>query len=154
MADVATSSPASGIVPSKPAPGRHRPFGLFVIITLLILQVLLGALVVILGVLSVVVQSATEFVGTIMANPLAPVDTLLVPLWALVVVVGLWRYHRWAWYMMMLLLAYWMATDAINYFNAAPDYFPMLLNVAMVFYLNQREVQQLFVSRSGTEEEA
>ncbi len=45
---------------------------------------------------------------------------------------------------MLLLLAYWMATDAIAYFREAPDYFSMVLNVALVFYLNQLEVKELF----------
>ena len=63
---------------------------------------------------------------------------------ATVIVVGLWRYRLWAWYGVLLLLAYWMATDAIAYFRDAPDYFSMVLNVALVFYLNQLEVKELF----------
>ena len=52
---------------------------------------------------------------------------------------------------MTLLLAYWMATDTIGYFAGTPEYFSTLLNVVMVFYLNQREVRELFDPQSPQE---
>lgn len=76
----------------------------------------------------------------------AVVEPLVILLMTLVVVVGLWRYRGWGWYGMMLLLAYWMATGAIDYFTGKPDYVSMVLNVVMVFYLNQREVRDLFAT--------
>jgi len=82
---------------------------------------------------------------------LEPITLLVI---TLVVVIGLWRYRAWSWYGMMLLLAYWMATDAIGYFTGTPEFGSMVINVAMVFYLNQREVRDRFATRLSSEVKA
>ena len=131
----------------KPAPApRRRPFGLYVILILLSLQALLG--VVVTGLLGLGLAFAAEDASTALRTDIASIlETFGIMLMTSVVMVGLWRYRLWAWYGMMLLLAYWMATDAIAYFRSQPDYFSMLLNVVLVFYLNQLEVKVLFEAR-------
>jgi hypothetical protein len=57
---------------------------------------------------------------------------------------GLWGMRRWAWYLVMLSLGLTMVTELYRYFFDQPDYWSMLFAVVMVFYLNQREVQQAF----------
>ena len=125
-----------------PAP-RRRPFGLYVIIVLLSLQALAGVFVAAAVILSLAAVSQDISIS-LTTNIWSVVETLVIMLVATVIVVGLWRYRLWAWYGVLLLLAYWMATDAIAYFRDAPDYFSMVLNVALVFYLNQLEVKELF----------
>lgn len=129
---------------------RRRPFGLYMILILLTLQGVIGVLatsILGLGFLLVPVETWAEFNLPFFAL-LEPLLSLVV---TLVVVVGLWRYRGWGWYGMMLLLAYWMATDAIGYFTGQPDFGSMLLNVVMVFYLNQREVRDLFQAPAADE---
>jgi hypothetical protein len=63
--------------------------------------------------------------------------------------VGLWRRQRWAWLLSMLQLGFFMLGDLYSYFTGNPlaSYaWSMLLNVGMVFYLNQRDVQALFLT--------
>jgi hypothetical protein len=51
----------------------------------------------------------------------------------------------------MVLISYAMAYDAVLFFRGTPHYFPMLLNVVMVFYLNQQDVQSLFEQAESSE---
>jgi hypothetical protein len=60
---------------------------------------------------------------------------------------GLWGMRRWAWYLVMASLGSTMVTELYRYFFDQPDYWSMLFAVVMVFYLNQREVQQAFARR-------
>ena len=117
---------------------------------LLSLQALLGVVVVVALSLGFTVAAAETW-AAIAPSGWGLSESVILMLVVAVVVVGLWRYRLWAWYGMMLLLAYWMATDAIGYFPGTPEYFSMLLNVVMVFYLNQREVRELFDPQSQQE---
>ena len=84
---------------------------------------------------------------------LTPVDiaTLVLTLVVnAVCAVGLWRRQRWAWFLTMLQLGAFMVSDLYSYFTNSPPAtyaWSMLLNVFMVFYLNQREVQAIFLSK-------
>ena len=121
----------------------RRPFGLYAILLLLGLQMVAGAVVLglVLFKADIVPEALLSAVGT---NPWdVPVLGAEV-LFALTTIVGLWLYKRWAWPLMMLILAYWMITDAYDYFFAEPRYVSMLVDVVIFFYLNQREVRGLF----------
>jgi uncharacterized membrane protein (DUF2068 family) len=61
--------------------------------------------------------------------------------------IGLWRIHHWAWLLTMILLAYTLAFEIVAFFLAQPNFLMMVLGVVTVFYLNQREVQDLFADR-------
>ena len=127
---------------------RKRPFGLYMILLLLMIQALLGLVLATILALGMAVNP-DEFWTTV-GPELYDVPFVLMAITA-VVLVGLWRYRMWGWYGIMLLLAYYTATDAIGYFVGEPDYVSMLLNVAMVFYLNQREVRDLFAEPAARE---
>ena len=65
--------------------------------------------------------------------------------------IGLWRRQRWAWFLTMLQLGAFMISDLYSYFtNSPPETYAwsMLLNVFMVFYLNQRDVQAIFLTKT------
>lgn len=125
---------------------RRRPFGLYAILVLLSVQTLLG--VVLAAFLGIGMTVAAADIWAVMApQAWSLLESLGIMLATAVVVVGLWRYRLWAWYGMLLLLAYWMASDAVGYFRGTPEYVSMALSVAMIFYMNQREVRMLFEDR-------
>ena len=65
--------------------------------------------------------------------------------------VGLWWRKRWAWFLTMLQLGVFMISDLYSYFTDSPPEtyaWSMLLNVFIVFYLNQREVQAIFLNKN------
>jgi hypothetical protein len=62
----------------------------------------------------------------------------------LALVVGLYRLRRWAWVGAMLFVGIGVSVGIIQYVRGLPLYGMMLLNVFIVFYLNQRDVQAIF----------
>ncbi len=66
--------------------------------------------------------------------------------------IGLWRMQRWAWFVMMVFVGWSMAVDIWRVMYGSPDYLRMLLNVIIVFYLNQRDVQRAFSQRMAEEQ--
>ena len=126
---------------------RRRPFGLYAVIVLLLLQ----------NTTLVVDDDQVRF-G--LAN-LLPADsdldraaTLLsvgLAVALLIVVIGLWRLQRWAWVVTMIFVGLGLAAGIIEYFRDQPLYWTMLVNVFIVFYLNQRDVQDVFERRRPRE---
>ncbi len=68
------------------------------------------------------------------------------------IAIGLWRMQRWAWFVMMVFVGWSMAVDIWRVMYGSPDYLRMLLNVIIVFYLNQRDVQRAFSQRIAEEQ--
>lgn len=69
----------------------------------------------------------------------------------LIAIIGLWRLARWAWTLTMLTIGISLASLLYRYSQEDPLYLNMLLNVLMVFYLNQRDVQRVFLPRGEQE---
>ena len=137
--------PAHQIDAAKGVPPR-RPFGLKAIIALLILQVLVS-LILILGFFvnsQAMLESISNDPELFIELPISILTTVLLLVPRLLAAVGLWRLRRWGWVLNMVLISFAMVYDVILYFRGTPHYFPMLVNVAMVFYLNQQDVQSLF----------
>ncbi|HSD57266.1 MAG TPA: DUF2127 domain-containing protein [Methanotrichaceae archaeon] len=65
------------------------------------------------------------------------------------IIVGLWRMQRFAWVLIMIQTGLFMISDLWGYFHGYPSYISMLIDVIIVFYLNQREVQRAFSSTAG-----
>jgi uncharacterized membrane protein (DUF2068 family) len=128
-------------------PTRKRPFGVLVLI-LLQLGSILG---VALDVAVVQIGQPSIFFGTVTNPTLLLGFQILYILYMLVVVVGLWQLRQWAWFIIMVQLGLSMALELWLYFLDNPVYLGMLVNVIMVFYLNQREVQQAFERRRSQE---
>ena len=122
------------------------PFGVKAIISLKVL-----------GVVSILLVAAIS--GMQLADPeLAVVEIYativvytLLALLDLIAVIGLWHLARWAWTLTMLTIGFSLANLLYRYFQEDPFYLNMVLNVLMVFYLNQRDVQRVFRPRGERE---
>jgi uncharacterized membrane protein (DUF2068 family) len=148
--------PLPEVKPPQPK-SRRRPFGLWAIIVIQILT-MIGSGFILLIVL-VAFMAAQHIIAVDGLDPsdldmkLSAGDLITLVL-AFVVngvcAFGLWRRKRWAWFLSMLQLGFFMLTDLYSYFtNSPPETYAwsMLLNVSMVFYLNQREVQAIFLRK-------
>ena len=137
-----------------PSTKPRRPFGLYAIIVIQVLLALLSAGLLALAGFAMIAAYAAGVAG-ITPEDLVLTITDLVTMALMVIVnlicaIGLWRRQRWAWFLTMLQLGVFMLSDLYSYFTGAPPEtygWSMLLNVAMVFYLNQREVQALFMRK-------
>jgi uncharacterized membrane protein (DUF2068 family) len=79
---------------------------------------------------------------------------LIFTLYSVLVVVGLWRLKRWAWFLTMVQLGLSMAFELWFYTIDTPIYHRMVIDVIMVFYLNQHDVQQAFKQSRKPQEAA
>lgn len=77
---------------------------------------------------------------------------LLIAVWV-VMIAGLWLLQRWAWLLLMISTGVTLTFALVRYFEGDPDYVSMLINVAVAFYLNDNSVQRAF-SRRGQDEKA
>ncbi|GAB1422528.1 hypothetical protein MASR2M15_27620 [Anaerolineales bacterium] len=124
---------------------RNRPFGIYVLV---IFQLLLIAIPILESLIA-----GSNFSQIFDLNRLRqilnPTNLWLVtvPL-ALILIFGLWRMKRWAWFLIMtqigsnLLIQLWQHFTGRN-----PSYISMSIYVIMVLYLNQREVRLAFQER-------
>jgi hypothetical protein len=136
---------------------RRRPFGLYMVIALILANALALALEAILvyfrlpGATSADLQDlfAVRAVDSLARALLVVTVAVLAALIA--VAFGLWRLRRWAWVATMIIIGIGLATDILGYFHGNPHYAGMLVHVLIVFYLNDREVQSLFARRRAGE---
>lgn len=126
---------------------RRRPFGLYAVIVLLLAQ---NTTLVIDG-----DEVRFGIAGILPAD--ADLDRAAVALSValgvaiLIAITGLWRLKRWAWVATMVLVGAGLTVGIIQYFREAPLYWTMITNVFIVFYLNQRDVQDGFERRRPRE---
>jgi uncharacterized membrane protein len=122
------------------------PFGVKAIITLKVLGIASTLLVVAISGL----QLADPELAVIETYTIIVIYTIFALL-DLVAVIGLWSLARWAWTLTMLTIGVSLANLLYRYFQEDPLYLNMVLNVLMVFYLNQRDVQRVFLPRGERE---
>jgi hypothetical protein len=127
-----------------------RPFGVTVIIVLQLITVL----ELVADILAVQAGQPSLFLQEIRDPQLVLGVELVTTLVLLAISLGLWRLQRWAWFLIMIQLGVSMASNLWRYANGVPLHLNMLLNVIMVFYLNQREVQHAFHGRAELGEAA
>lgn len=121
----------------------QRPFGVKMLIFLQIANALIILALIIFVNLNEV-KRELEGIDLDEVNQSLAIDGLYALL-GLVIAYGLYRLRYWAWIAIIL----WAGTRMVNslslYFEGEPDYLVMVRDVVIVFYMNQREVQQVFV---------
>ena len=119
---------------------RKRPFGLYAIIVLQIVAILAR------------IYDILELRRGVSAQALPNVDNVrwillldvVVAVLLVFVCIGLWRYRKWAWFAVMVLAGLALIVGIWQYFQGGEPYVDLLINVLVVFYLNQRGVQTVF----------
>ena len=134
-----------------PTNTRKRPFGLYAITALLLTNAVLIALD---------VSHSPVGMGAALGLPRWMLRTLInldldrviryvTAAGFFLVSIGIWTLHRWAWAALMILVGAALGEGILRYTRGDPNYLVMLVNVLIVFYLNQRSVQRLFRARTA-----
>jgi hypothetical protein len=124
---------------------RRRPFGLYAVLVLLFLQgpsLIAGGHQVRDGLVELLPAGQDPDQAVLVLD--TPVFLIV-----LVLLVGLWRLKRWAWVGTMIFVGIGLSVGIIQYLRGQPLYGTMLLNVGIVFYLNQRAAQDRFARRQA-----
>lgn len=129
---------------------RERPFGVKAIIFLHLVSAVEPILAFFLlddqrvsQIISTTFSINLDFLGT--DQQLVAIGLLgAFALFQIILVAGLWQMYSWAWLLVMITTGLSMILLIWRYFQGTPDYLPMAINVLVVFYLNQRDVQQAF----------
>ena len=126
---------------------RKRPFGVSVIIFMVLAYVLL---LVLINYFSLKTETSTVSLWLMknISPPQSRVVLLMIILFQLAIAIGLWRLQRWAWMCLMIWQGLVMAMDIWGRFNGNPSHLTMIINVIIVFYINQREVKKAFSGRA------
>ncbi len=127
-----------------------RPFGVIAITILQVVSVIAQAT------LLIILQTGYAhpiLKGVASAQPLFGFEIPGI-IFQTVITIGFWRLKRWAWFLFMVQLGLNMAFDLGLYFYGDPNYLGMLRDIIMVFYLNQREVRQVFEPKPQVQEAA
>lgn len=119
---------------------KKRPFGLFIIIGLQLIE----ATLLILGLMGE--KSIIQYLRVLVQNPIfySWFGWVLVAV-LLLAVVGLLFLKRWGWILSMIMTGIGLAYAIWSYTQGDPHYLPMVIYLVIVFYLNQRDVQAPFV---------
>jgi hypothetical protein len=130
-------------------PTRHRrPFGVYAVIVLLLLNLLSNSFD--------VLRVRLGFAPLVLPNfdNLAVITVLNGVIIAIVVIVciGLFLLKRWAWITAMILIGFSLVYTIVHYLNGGQPFASMLLDVVSVFYLNLRNVQLAFENRPAPPE--
>ncbi len=129
--------------PTGPIVGRRtRPFGVVLLVLFQLANV--GAnLAAVGGFLGPRGGSLVALFG----NKAPLLDDLFVGLGllALAGAVALWRFHRFGWYAIMLLTGVGLLLQIALWIWADPNFVNMAIFVVSAFYLNQREVKEIYL---------
>jgi hypothetical protein len=128
---------------------RGRPVGVVVL-------VLLQAAHSVAVALSIRLPAALTMEPVPLIEGLAPVNPAALPisLAGLAIAAGIWWMRRWAWFAATFWVGASMAGALVSYFDGEPAYPVMAISVAVVIYLNQKEVRRAFRAARGEEARA
>jgi hypothetical protein len=133
---------------------RRRPFGVYAITILALINQALIVLPNIIPNLHLPPEILSSLPPELVpASPLLPSQVLaaITTLGTLLIIAGLWAYRRWAWVATMLIIGLYLAYGLWRYLQGIPNFFSMFLDVTIVFYMNQREIQNAFERRRSSE---
>ena len=132
--------------PLKSSPNK-RPFGVSVIVLLIVAYILFMASVFYLSIRSQDSSIAAQLVSIL--NPTQILAILAIELVILLTIaIGLWRLQQWAWFLLMIWVGIQMFFDLMAYFYVREIHASMLISVIIVFYINQREVKKAFTGKT------
>jgi len=132
--------------PLKSSPNK-RPFGVSVIVLLIVAYILFIASVFYLSIKSQDSSIAAQLVNFL--NPTQVLAVLAIELIILLAIaIGSWRLQQWAWFLLMIWVGIQMFFDLMAYFNGREIHVSMLISVIIVFYINQREVKKAFTGKT------
>ncbi len=119
---------------------RKRPFGIYAIIVLQMLNILANFFNFVrfqFGVSTQVLPNLEDarWIGLI---------NIAIAIALVLVIVGLWRYQKWAWFAVMILSGIALIFGIWQYFHDGQPYVNLLINSLVVFYLNQGNVRAVF----------
>ena len=119
---------------------KSRPFGLYIIIWLQV------ALAVFLALALLDVQIVSSYLSILIQNPIfySWFGWVLIACLAMAAL-GLFFLKRWGWILTMILTGLGLSYTIWSYFHGSPSYIAMIMDLVIVFYLNQREVQMPFM---------
>ncbi|WP_420642647.1 hypothetical protein [Candidatus Leptofilum sp.] len=124
---------------------RKRPFGLMVILVLELLQLVTWGVFLYLLTIPELDIAVEEILDVSTLAYRIQIGSMLLLLIALP---GLWLLQRWGWILLMIQTGISLSMGIWQFFEGNPNYAGMFVNIAIVFYLNQWDVQQLFIPRS------
>jgi hypothetical protein len=132
--------------PLKSSPNK-RPFGVSVIVLLIVAYILFMASVFYLS-----IKSQDSSISAQLVNILNPTQVLAVLAIELIILltiaIGLWRLRQWAWLLLMIWVGIQMFFDLLDYFYGHNIHASMLISVIIVFYINQLEVKKAFSGKT------
>lgn len=125
-----------------------RPFGVSVIVLLILAYAVFMAVVFYLSSSSQYSGIAAQLVHTLSHNQTSAI--IVVEIFVLLVIaLGLWRLQRWSWVLLMIWVGVQIFFDLWDYFyNHELHTTSMLICVMIVFYINQREVKKAFSGKT------
>jgi lysylphosphatidylglycerol synthetase-like protein (DUF2156 family) len=131
---------------AKSSPAK-RPFGVSIIVLLIVTYILFASAVFYLS-----ISSQESSISAQLGHVFDPGEirvVLVIELFILLTIaVGLWRLQQWAWFLLMIWVGIQMFFDLMNYFYGHQIHASMLLSVMIVFYINQREVKKAFSGKT------
>lgn len=137
-----------------------RPFGVYVLVGILLIGVFVAILEIVRvqsGLMGFWAEAESflrdysglvSLMGTVFTDPrlITIVNAVIIIVWVLVIF-GMWYLQRWAWLTVMIFSGITLTYALFRYFNDDPDYISMIVNVAVIFYLNDRSVQRAYARR-------
>lgn len=122
---------------------RRRPFGLYVIIGLLVLNIL----AMFADVVRVQSGMTTMALPNLDDSRFTATMSFALAIVLALIVYGLWRYKYWAWYAIMIVTGIALLVGIGQYFNGGTPYVNLLINSVMALYLNQRQLRLAFAEQ-------
>ena len=130
-----------GSVPARPP----LPLGLWIIAVLLVL----GGVVLLLGMTGLSPGLLSGGLLGLEREPEGRIGVGIVGAAMIVAGIGMLMRIRSAWGLAMLIVLLGLAVNLISYFRGDPNLLRLAIYVATAFYLNQRQVREVFLGRSA-----
>lgn len=131
----------AGVVPT--AEPRTRPFGLYAIIVLQVLNILSNFT----DLIRVQMGMSTLALPNVENSQVLGALNLVIAVVLVLIIVGLWRLHYWAWFATMITTGIALILGIWQYLHGGSPYANLLINSLVVLYLNQRDLRRIFEDR-------